>query len=498
MSGGTVRRLTAGPITTGSVAFSDDGERLLFTRSVEDLAERPFERTELWELDLVSFGARKLRDSRWLAEASYSPDGSRLLIRAGASEFGAAGRAVPDDVIPNEYDGELYVWDPLAGAVDAITRDFDPAVESASWCAADGNIYLRAEERDYVRLFRYDLSARAFAQLDVGADVVEAVDVARRVPVAVVTVSSPWVAPSLVAVDLTPGMSQPLDQPAKAHFAHVRRGTVESWSFTSSRDNDVDGRVYLPPDFDPAATYPCIVYYYGGTGPVGREFGGRYPKEWWAAQGYVVYVPQPSGATGYGQLRSAQHVNDWGETTSTEVIEGVRQFLATHSYVDPKRVGCIGASYGGFLTMLLVTQTDLFAAAVSHAGISSLAGYWGEGYWGYSYSSVATAESFPWNRRDVYVDQSPIFHADKVKTPILLTHGTADTNVPVGESDAFYTALKLVGAPVEYVQVEGLDHHITDHAKRVVWSRTIVAWFDRWLKGQPEWWNELWPDRAAK
>ena len=106
---------------------------------------------------------------------------------------------------------------------------------------------------------------------------------------------------------------------------------------------------------------------------------------------------------------------------------------------------------------------------------------------------MATAEAFPWNRPDVYVDQSPLFRADKVTTPILLTHGASDTNVPRGESDQFYIALKLLGAPVEYIRVLGQDHWILDHDKRVLWSESIVAWFDRWLKDQPEWWNELSP-----
>jgi len=143
--------------------------------------------------------------------------------------------------------------------------------------------------------------------------------------------------------------------------------------------------------------------------------------------------------------------------------------------------------------MLLSTKTDLFAAGVAHAGISSLSSYWGEGYWGYSYSSVATAESFPWNRRDLYVDQSPLFRADQARVPILLTHGTADTNVPRGESDAFYIALKLLDKPVEYLQLDGVDHWVVSHDKRVVWSSSIVAWFDRWLKDQPEWWDQLYP-----
>jgi dipeptidyl aminopeptidase/acylaminoacyl peptidase len=269
-------------------------------------------------------------------------------------------------------------------------------------------------------------------------------------------------------------------------------------NFTASNGRTIPGRVYLPQGFDPERRYPAIVYYYGGTAPVTREFGGRYPKEWWAANGYVVYVLQPSGTTGFGQEWSATHVNDWGEVTTTEIIEGTRAFLAAHPYVDPERVGCIGASYGGFMTMLLSTQTEIFAAAVSHAGISSLASYWGEGYWGALYSAVASAEAFPWNRKDVYVDQSPLYRADQARVPILLTHGTADTNVPPGESDQFYVALKLLGKDVEYLQVEGQNHFIMEHRKRQVWSESIVAWFDRWLKDQPEWWNALHPGRAVE
>jgi dipeptidyl aminopeptidase/acylaminoacyl peptidase len=138
-----------------------------------------------------------------------------------------------------------------------------------------------------------------------------------------------------------------------------------------------------------------------------------------------------------------------------------------------------------------VTKTNLFAGAVAHAGISSISSYWGEGYWGYSYSATATANSFPWNRGDIYVEQSPLFHADRVDTPILLTHGRSDTNVPVGESDAFFIALKLLGKTVEYVQISGQDHLILDPEKRTVWSQTVLAWFDRWLKGRSEWWESM-------
>ena len=145
------------------------------------------------------------------------------------------------------------------------------------------------------------------------------------------------------------------------------------------------------------------------------------------------------------------------------------------------------------MTQYLLTRTERFAAGISHAGISSLGSYWGEGYWGYSYSSVATADSYPWNRGDLYVGHSPLFNAHKIRTPLLLLHGADDTNVPPGESEQLYTALKLLQRPVEYVRIEGQDHHILKHDQRVIWSQTIVAFFDRWLKDQPEWWDHLYP-----
>ena len=91
------------------------------------------------------------------------------------------------------------------------------------------------------------------------------------------------------------------------------------------------------------------------------------------------------------------------------------------------------------------------------------------------------------------MEQSPLFHADRIRTPLLLLHGTADVNVPPGESEQLYTALKLLDRPVEYVRIRGQDHHILKHDQRIVWSKTILAWFDKWLKDQPEWWDHLYP-----
>ena len=210
----------------------------------------------------------------------------------------------------------------------------------------------------------------------------------------------------------------------------------------------------------------------------------------------MVYVIQPSGATGFGQEFSSRHVNTAGSDPARDIIEGTKQFCVEHPYVDSKAIGCIGASYGGFMTQYLQTITDIFAAAISHAGISDHTSYWGEGYWGYSYSEVSMAESYPWSDRDLFVNQSPLYNADKIHTPLLFLHGDADHNVPVGESIQMFTALKLLGRPTAFVAVADQDHHILDYDKRRKWQDTIFAWFAKYLKNEPEWWDKLYPPTA--
>ena len=274
----------------------------------------------------------------------------------------------------------------------------------------------------------------------------------------------------------------------------VELGECKAWNYVNSRGDTLCCRYYLPPHFDAAKKYPMIVNYYGGCSPTSRMFQSRYPHHVYAAMGYVVLVVNPSGATGFGQKFSARHVDTAGEGVAEDIISSTQAFCDEHAFVNRKKIGCIGASYGGFMTQYLQTKTDLFAAAISHAGISDHTSYWGEGYWGYSYSEVSMANEYPWTNKHLFVDQSPLYNADKIHTPLLFVHGTADNNVPVGESIQLYTALKLLGRPTAMVLVDGQDHHIIDYEKRLKWQNAIFAWFAKWLQDDASWWTEMYGD----
>ncbi|MBR6926865.1 MAG: prolyl oligopeptidase family serine peptidase, partial [Bacteroidaceae bacterium] len=100
---------------------------------------------------------------------------------------------------------------------------------------------------------------------------------------------------------------------------------------------------------------------------------------------------------------------------------------------------------------------------------------------------------FPWTHPELYTRQSPLFNADKIHTPLLLLHGTADTNVPTTESQQLFTALRILGRPVSYVQIDGENHVVQGLSKQTQWQEAIFAWFAYWLKDQHEWWRELFP-----
>ncbi len=485
-------RLTWGNLSTSLQDISRDGKQLIFSTSRPVYGEFPFSKQNIYLLDMETLQIDTLWKDRTISvSCQFSPDGKKLLVQGGASAFGTLGEKVAKGQIPNQYDTQLFIYDLASRKAQAITRDFNPSVEEAVW-HEDGNIYAKVTDADFVRLYRYRNGK--FSRIDCPGDMILQTTWAQHAPAMMYTASTVHYPAQVYTLDLTDDKAILWDNPCQKQFRDVEFGEMKDWDYNYKKGTLIDGRYYLPANFDSSKKYPLIVYYYGGTTPVSRTFGGRWPFNLYTANGYVVYVLQPSGAIGYGQEFSARHQNNWCKITADEIIASVKAFAKAHPFIDASRIGCMGASYGGFTTEYLTTQTDLFACAISHAGISSISSYWGEGYWGYGYSINASAHSYPWNRKDIYVDQSPLFNADKVQVPILLIHGTADVNVPTGESIQFYTALKLLGKDAELVLVKDADHAVVDYQQRILWNNTILSYFAKYLKGKPAWWEHQYKD----
>ena len=497
---GVTRRLTFSPKATYLQDISQDGQRLLISTSYSRLTKRPTEVEDVYILDLQTMKADTIYVGEgFLGGCEFSPDGTQLLFKGTPEAFNRIGCQLPESVTPSMTENELFLYDIATKRVTPLTKDFDPSVEDVEWSVADGQIYFSAEDRDYVNLFVLNPKTGKITKLAAQGDDVYRYDLASHAPV-IAYLSYKTMEPASAYVATINSKSAKFNAQCsmfngKEALGDAEIGTCEDWNFTNSKGDTVYGRLYLPKDFDATKQYPMIVYYYGGCSPVSRYFESPYAPQYWNSLGYVAYILQPSGATGFGQEWASRHVNTAGRGPAEDIIEGTKQICKEHAFINPKKIGCMGASYGGFMTMYLQTQTDIFAAAVSHAGIANHTSYWGEGYWGYNYSEVSMANSYPWSHRQLYVDQSPLFNADKIHTPLLLLHGNADTNVPLIESLQMFTALKLLDREVALVEVAGENHHVLDYAKKEKWLATQMAWFQRWLKDDPTWWDALYPKK---
>ena len=469
--------------------ISSDGRFILMMASNHRMGKRPTTLFSVYKMDVQTLQVEELvKDDGFLTNAQFSPDGRQVLLAGTPECLGGIGKNVKEGQTPSMIDNQLYLMDLQSKQIEPLTRTFNPNVMQTVWSAVDNCVYFTAEDRDSIALFRLNPAKKHIEKVNVPEEMVLGFSVAEKASSLSFYGESASNSHRLYVVDLKKDASK-LEEDLNGDLKDVLLGECKAWDFVNSRGDTICGRYYLPPHFDPNKKYPMIVNYYGGCSPTSRNFASRYPHHAYAALGYVVYVVEPSGATGFGQEFSARHVNTFGDYVADDIIEGTRKFVEAHSFVNGKKIGCIGASYGGFMTQYLQTKTDLFAAAISHAGISDHTSYWGEGYWGYSYSEVSAANSYPWKNPELFVDHSPLFNADKIHTPLLFLHGAVDTNVPVGESIQMFTALKLLGRETALVVVDGQDHHIKDYQKLIQWQNTIFAWFAKWLQDDTTWWN---------
>ena len=243
----------------------------------------------------------------------------------------------------------------------------------------------------------------------------------------------------------------------------------------------VQGWLLYPDRFDPAATYPMVVVVHGG--PAGASTAS-WPSRWTAmlpSQGYFVFLPNPRGSFGFGEAFTEGNVQDFGGGDLRDILRGIDAVLAqTTLRIDPKRLGITGWSYGGYMTMWAVTQTDRFAAGVAGAGIASWQSYYGQNkidQWMLPFFGASVYDD-----PKVYAKSSPMEFIKKVKTPTLVLHGERDSEVPTPQGYEFWHALKVLGVPTRLVIYTDEGHSIRrpENQKDIV-ARS-AAWFDQYLK----------------
>jgi dipeptidyl aminopeptidase/acylaminoacyl peptidase len=244
---------------------------------------------------------------------------------------------------------------------------------------------------------------------------------------------------------------------------------------------EVQGWLIYPKDFDASKKYPMVVTVHGGPGlgvqaswPSAHNYAMALP-----AKGYFVFWPNPRGSFGEGEAFTQANVKDFGYGDWQDILAGVDEVLRM-APVDPKRLGLTGWSYGGYMTMWGVTQTDRFRAAVAGAGIANWTSYYGENkidQWMIPFFGKSVYDD-----PDVYARSAPLTYIKNAKTPTLILVGDSDGECPTPQSYEFWHALKTLGVETELVVYEHEGHMFVkpEHVRDVI--DRASAWFDAHLK----------------
>jgi dipeptidyl aminopeptidase/acylaminoacyl peptidase len=263
--------------------------------------------------------------------------------------------------------------------------------------------------------------------------------------------------------------------------ASLKPAWGEAKNITWKNDGyEVQGWLLYPRDFDPGKKYPMVVDVHGGPShialshwPTSHDFASGL-----SGMGYFVLCPNPRGSFGQGESFTRANVKDFGYGDFKDIMAGVDEAIRV-APIDPNRLGITGWSYGGFMTMWAVTQTNRFKAAMAGAGLSNWQSYYGENLidqWMIPFFGKSVYDD-----PEVYAKSSPINFIKKVKTPTLILVGDSDGEVPAPQSYEFWHALKTLGVETQFVVYEHEGHLFANpkHQRDVI-VRTL-AWFDAHL-----------------
>jgi len=270
-------------------------------------------------------------------------------------------------------------------------------------------------------------------------------------------------------------------------LSHINDGIQPAWGKTISLDwtSDpfhVQGWLMFPKDYDPAKKYPLLVQVHGGpaSAVVARWAGGAggFGAAEFSALGYFVLMPNPRGSFGQGEAFTQANRKDFGYGDLRDILAGVDTVLAKYP-VDPNRVGIAGWSYGGFMSMFAVTQTNRFRAAVAGAGISNWQSYYGEnsiGQWMIPYFGASVYDD-----PAVYAKSSAITFIKQARTPTLAVVGDRDGECPAPQSFEFWHALRDLQVPAQLVVYPNEGHGFSNPAHRRDVMERALDWFARYM-----------------
>jgi len=417
-------RVTTNPGTDGSPIWHPDGERIGYLMTYTDRTDIPASYLQtkvaiirIGEDEPVLLTTEALDRKAW--DPTFSPDGSQIYVQL-------------------EDDGQ---------------------VQLAAVSVADG-----------------ELSRLITGQVQVGATAV-APDGS-----VVVAISKPRLPGDLFVLDANPpaGSEQPrrLTDVNGELLNSIWLSDVEELRFPTLDGTEIQTFVYKPQDFNPKRRYPAILWLHGGQESQ-YDYGFNFRVQLFAANGYVVVMPNVRGSGGRG-LDFALALNKAYGTKDVEDVIVATDYVIEQGYVDPDRLGVGGWSSGGTLTNFVIAKTDRFAGAVSGASVGWYTSTYGhDPYYLWWHTELGP----PWKNRDLWDSISPFMYVENITTPTLFIGGEKDWNQPIIHSEQMYQAMKHLGRETQLVVYPNAHHGIRKHSYQKDLLERFLGWFEKYVKG---------------
>ena len=458
---------------TEQLAWTKDSKKLIYTCRKKigiDYAEST--NTDLYAYNTENGQTENLTEGMmgYDKNPKISPDGKLLAWESMEREGYEADK------------NRLYVMDLTTGEKQDFSEGFDQNVEGITW-GDTGTIWFISDRHATDEIYSLDLSTGEIKKHTEGIHNYTSVTPVGNMLIA--TKQSMSKPTEIYKVDPATGKDEELSFVNKSLLDQLTMGKVESRWIKTTDNKDMLVWMIYPPHFDPNKKYPALLYCEGGPQSTVSQFWSyRWNFQQMAANGYIIVAPNRRGLPGFGQEWLEQISGDYSGQNIKDYFSAI-DHAKKEPYIDENRLGCVGASYGGYSVYYLAGHHDKrFKAFISHCGIFDLKMqyYTTEEMWFANWDMGGA----PWEKNNKIAQRtyanSPDLFVGNWDTPILVIHGQKDFRIDMSQGMAAFNAARMRGIPAQFLYFPEECHWVTGCQDGILWQRTFKAWLDKWLK----------------
>jgi dipeptidyl aminopeptidase/acylaminoacyl peptidase len=463
--GGTPRQITSGKYNHAGFDWSPDGKKIYFSAIRKPEAEYLRNDSEIYSADLATLEIKQLTDRKGPdSNPVVSPDG-KYIAYVGY-----------DDKMYTNHVASLYLMNSDGSGKRALASGLSSSPQNTGWLTTGNSLYFTSEAKGVTEIHWVSL-ANSQPRKTTTNTILGGFSVANNGQIAAVSTSfkQPGVLVTFKGDDVT-RITRLADVNADV-LADVKLGEAEELWFTSKDGLKVQGWLIKPANFEPGKKYPMVLWIHGGPWSM-YSVAWNWAFQNFAANGYAVLYTNPRGSTGYGQdfVNGIQY--SYPGKDYDDLMAGVDAAIAK-GFVDEKNLFVCGGSGGGVLTAWIVGQTDRFAAAVSMRPVinwHSFVGTTDGANWYYQF------KKYPWEDPMEFAARSPLNYVANVKTPTMVMTGEADLRTPMGQSEEYYRALKMLKKETLLVRMPDEYHGWRRPSHQLLQQLYLQAWFEKHMR----------------